>query len=183
VYILDRNRFEKALRENGYTSIGDLAKDLGVHRNTLHHYLSGQGVFPSSLEKMFQQLRLKPEEILIQSGESHSTEIETIAPLVDKLQREFPEAAFVLFGSRTRETSKKYSDWDIGVFCEEGLDHDRYRKMRRIKEEIEDSLPYIIDLVNFNQADDDFMEKARKGWLFLGGSLKSWMALNRKVAA
>jgi len=88
----------------------------------------------------------------------------------------------VLFGSRAREKSKKYSDWDIGVYCEEGLNHELYRKMRRTKEEFEESLPHLIDLVNLNWADDDFLKRAQRGWQFLGGSLKSWLALKRKAA-
>lgn len=182
MHIIDNQRFEKALKENGYATIGELAKDLGIHRNTIHHYLSGESVFPSSLEKIFQRLKLRPEEILVQTEESHQGGVEPIASLVDLLQKICSSAAFVLFGSRAKEKSKKYSDWDIGLFCTEGLDHKLYRKMRQAKEEFEESTPYMIDLVNLNRADNEFLKTARRRWQFLGGSLKSWLALNKKGA-
>lgn len=180
--MIDKKIFERALKARGYSTLGELAKDIGVHRNTLHHYLSGQGVFPTSLEKAFSRLQLKPHDILIQTEEPHHlTALEPIAPLVDRLQQDYPSAAFVLFGSRARQKSQRYSDWDIGVYSEKGLPHELYRKMRRKKNEFEESSPYRIDLINLNRADTDFFKEASKGWSFLGGSLNSWLHLNKEV--
>ena len=181
MYIVDLKRFERALEEQGYSTIGALAKDLGVHRNTIHYYLSGHGVFPEAFEKILLRLRLKPEEILIRKEDPHLASLEAVAPLMSQLQARYSSSAFVLFGSRARQKSQKYSDWDIGVYDEQGLVHETYRKMNQVKGDFEESLPYKIDLVNLCRADSDFLREASKGWLFLGGSLKSWLELNKKV--
>ncbi|MDP2600015.1 MAG: nucleotidyltransferase domain-containing protein [Deltaproteobacteria bacterium] len=180
MYIVDLKRFERALEEQGYATIGALAKDLGVHRNTVHYYLSGHGVFPEAFEKLLSRLRLRPDEILIQTEDSHLASLEAISTLISQLQAEYPTTAFVLFGSRARQKSQKYSDWDIGVYDEKDIPHDIYRKMHQIKSDYEESLPYKIDIANLNRADSDFLKEASKGWMFLGGSLKSWLDLNKK---
>lgn len=168
------------MKEQGYPSIGALAKDLGLHRNTIHYYLSGHGVFPAAFEKLLSRLRLKPAEILIQSEESSLSPLEPIAPLISQLQEEFPSVAFVLFGSRARQKAQKYADWDIGIYAEKGLFHEIYRSMIQKKGDFEESSPYKIDLVNLNRADNDFLRQASKGSVFLGGSLTSWIALNKR---
>lgn len=169
------------MHQQGYRSIGALARALGMHRNTIHYYLSGHGVFPEKLEKMLARLALRPADILVRKAESVANPLESIAPLVDLLQRKYPEAAFVLFGSRARNTARPYSDWDIGMYVRSGASHERYRMMRREKEEWEEQSPYFVDLSNLNRADDAFLRSAARGWVFLGGNLGSWIDLNTKA--
>lgn len=182
VHIIDPKRFEEAMRQQGFASIGALAKDLGIHRNTIHHYLSGHGVFPAMLEKLFSRLSLHPADVLIQKKQQVGNPLSPIASLVDRLQCRFPEVAFVLFGSRARNTARPYSDWDLGVYCRDGISHEHYRAMRSEKEDWEEQSPYMIDVTNLNLADEDFLRSASRGWIFLGGNLGSWLALNQKVA-
>lgn len=181
VYILDPKRFEEAMWRQGFASIGALARELGIHRNTIHHYLSGHGVFPEKLEKLFACLSLQPTDVLIQKTERNENPLSPIAPLVDRLQHQFPDAAFVLFGSRARNTARPYSDWDIGVYNQKDISHDDYRKMYREKDDWEDDSPYKVDVTNLNRADGEFLKSASRGWIFLGGNLGSWLALNQKV--
>lgn len=183
MYILDSKRFHRVLKESGFRSIGKLAKSLGVHRNTIHYYLSGRGVFPEGLEKIIQALNLKPHDILIdEKGEFFDT-LENIAPIIDRLQQEFPAVTFILFGSRSRGSPHKYSDWDIGVFSGSGLPHKIYRQIVRRKNDLAEDLPFFVEIVNFNRADSYFLHEASKDWKFLAGRLNDWIALQRKAAA
>lgn len=181
VHILDQKRFEEAMRRQGFSSIGALAKAVGVHRNTIHYYLSGHGVFPEKLEKLFSRLSIRPADVLVQKKQPGADPLSTIAPLIDRLQSRFPEVAFVLFGSRARNTARPYSDWDVGVYCHHGISHEQYRIMRHEKEDWEEQSPYMVDVTNLNRADEDFLKSVSRGWIFLGGNLGSWLALNQKV--
>ncbi len=182
MHIIDSERFQQALRERGYRSIGALAKTLGIHRNTIHHYLSGNGVFPDGLERILEALDLSPADIIIKR-EPEERPLERIAPFVDALHENFPEVTFILFGSRVRRNARKYSDWDIGVYVSEGLAHERYREIVRLAEELAEELPFDIDVVNLNHADEAFLAEASRGWRFLSGRLSDWYALQRKVAS
>lgn len=180
MYILDTKRFEEAMQRQGFASIGELARSLNIHRNTIHYYLSGHGVFPDKLEKLLARLSLQPADVLVQKKARDANSLSPIAPLIDQLQPQFPDAAFVLFGSRARNTARHYSDWDIGVYNQGGISHDQYRQMRRIKEDWEEHSPYMVDVTNLNRADEEFLKSASRGWIFLGGNLGSWLALNQK---
>lgn len=180
--MLDSNKFYKTLREKGYPTLGALAKELKIHRNTIHYYLSGHGVFPEKLNKVFAALDLKPEEILIQKEPPRPLRLEPIAEIVDQLKNEFPKWTFILFGSRAKGTAHKYADWDLGVYSHKKLSHEIFRKIKRRLEEIAEGSPFLIDLTNLNKADSEFLQNISKNWIFLGGMLKDWLALNEKAA-
>lgn len=181
MYVIDSKKFYEALKQKGYSTLGAFAKELKLHRNTIHYYLSGNGVFPTALNRILERLELKPEEILIQKEKSFLRKLEPISEVMEKLQKEFPQATFVLFGSRVKAKAGKYADWDIGVFSADGFFHDYYRQIKRAVSEAVENLPHMVDLVNLNNADDDFLKRASKGWIFLGGKLRDWMVLNRKA--
>jgi predicted nucleotidyltransferase len=182
VHIIDAKKFRSTLKDKGFRSIGDLAKSLGIHRNTIHHYLSGHGVLPDSFEKIIQALDLKPADILIEEAEAKSPLIEPIAPLVDSLHQDFPDFTFILFGSRPRGTAHKYSDWDLGVYSSNGLTHNRYRKILRRKDELVENLPFFVDIINLNRADEYFLKEASRHWMFLAGKLTDWIEIQKGVA-
>lgn len=182
MHILDATRFYEVLKRKGYRSIGSLALQLKIHRNTIHHYLSGHGVFPENLERILDALDLSPADIIIRKREEQTSPLAQIAPLIDALQKSFPEITFVLFGSRAKGAAQKYSDWDIGVYLSQGIAHDVYRRIVRQGKELAESAPYAIDIVNLSRADEPFLREASRGWQFLGGSLEGWCALQRKAA-
>lgn len=67
-----------------------------------------------------------------------------------------------LFGSRARGEGRRSSDFDIGI---EGLDE---KSFYRIKGDIEDwveesPIPHTVDVVNFSQCEETFLQNARKG--------------------
>jgi len=61
----------------------------------------------------------------------------------------------ILFGSRTTENHKQYSDFDIAL---DNLEID-IRKERLLKEALDNELGiYTVDLINLNKVDNDFKE-------------------------
>lgn len=184
MHIIDPDKFKRALRGKGYSSIGALAKGLKIHRNTIHHYLSGSGVLPESIDKILDALDLKLGDLLTKKeDDSAGSSLEPVAKTVDILSKEFGDITFVLFGSRAKGISHKYSDWDIGVYKDGEFSHSDYRKIIRKKDELVEGLPFFVDVVNLNRADQYFLNEAAKDWIFLGGSFEGWLKLNRKVAA
>lgn len=181
MHIVDSKIFKQALHKKGYRSIGELAKSLNIHRNTIHYYLSGHGVFPANFEKIITALDIKPRDILIEDKKDTSVPLEQIAPIVDQLSQKFPNVCFILFGSRSKKTAQKFSDWDIGVYSSEGLPHNAYRQIVRLTNDLVENLPICVDIVNLNQADDYFLQKASKYWIFLSGKLNAWVNLQKKV--
>lgn len=181
MYILDRAQFDHSLQKSGYPSIEALAKALRVHRNTIHYYLSGHPVFPKNFEKIIKALSLKPADILIQKTREESYFLKEITPFVDQMQKKFPQATLVLFGSRAQGRGHCYSDWDIGVYSVEDLPHPIFRKMLRERSDYFETKPVMGDLVNLNQADDDFLSEISRSWIFLGGKLSGWVALQEKI--
>lgn len=177
----DESKFHRALKEKGYRSLGQFAQELGLHRNTLHHYLSGRSVIPEGLERIIRGLDLRPGEILVEREEKRFV-AEPIAGLVDTLHSDFPQVTFVLFGSRALGRAKKYSDWDIGVFSADGLPHALFRRIVRRKDDLTENLPFLVDAVNLNNADKAFLREASRHWRFLTGRQKDWITLQRKAS-
>ena len=181
MFVLNKSRFLQALEEEGYDSIQELAASLGLHRNTIHHFLKGEQVLPKSIEKIIETLHLQPVEILTEQPSPLDTPLKGIAPIVDTLHAEFPHITFILFGSRARGKAKKYSDWDIGVFSQEGIPHQTYLNLRKQSHDLTEKQPYLVDLVNLNQADELFLKNASRNWQFLTGKLQDWLTLQKKV--
>lgn len=181
MHIIDKRLFNEGLKKRGYKTIGEFAQSLGVHRNTIHYYLSGHGVFPEALERIISVLGLNFQDAIVKKEELASP-IEVITPVIDRLQADFSNVAFILFGSRAKGVSKKYSDWDIGVYRSGGLPHEVYREIVQKKNDLAEDLPFFIDIVNFNNADASFLREAAKGWSFLTGSLQSFSELKKRGA-
>jgi predicted nucleotidyltransferase len=181
MYVVDKAVIHDAMAQRGFKSVQSLASFLGVHRNTIHHYLSGRPILPSALERILEALDLRLEHAIVRTGEEPGADFEPIADLVDRLHALFPDVTFVLFGSRSRGKHARYADWDIGVYRAKGLSHSRYRSILLKLRDEEDSLPYYVDLVNLNRADGEFLSNLAKSWVFLTGSRRDWLHLQRKV--
>lgn len=174
-YVIDPNKFQQALASSGYSSIQSLAQELGLHRNTIHHFLSGASVFPESVAKILGALGIEPSDLIKKDKKEYG--LETIAGLVDALLERKRDMCVVLFGSRGRGTSKRFSDYDLGVYSQHGIDHEIYLKLISCKEEKAEDLPVTVDLVNLNRADRKFLLGIGGDMRFLGGRLSDWLAL------
>ena len=181
MFTVDRERLLEAMHLKGYRSIGQLAQALGVHRNTIQYYLSGQGIFPANFQKLLKALDLHPAQILVRRQEKSPYPQEAIAGLVDQLHGECPQITFVLFGSWAQKKASKYSDWDIGVFSRDGISHPLYRKLVKRAGDLAENLPFVVDVVNLNRAENQFLTQAAAHWSFLAGRQQDWIALQRRV--
>ncbi len=181
MFVMNKERFREALKASGYSSIDSLAKALGVHRNTIHYYLSGRGILPSPFQRLLTLLKLDIGQILVKQRENGSSPGREIAPIVDALHSEFPGTTMVLFGSRAQNRSHPYSDWDIGAFSRKGLAHALYRQMVLRKDDLAENLPTLIDLVNLNRANSSFLQNISAHWIFLTGQQQDWVELQRRT--
>ena len=70
------------------------------------------------------------------------------------LANHLPHARVLVFGSRAAGVPRKYSDLDLAIIQPEPLS---LRTISRLKNAFEDSdLPICVDLVDWNQADNEF---------------------------
>lgn len=183
MFIIDSGKVLSRLKDLGFRSISDFAKSLGIHRNTIHYYLSGNAVLPQSLEKIIKALNLLPAEVLIEKKTNETMLPDEIAGLIDELHLKFPAITLILFGSRAKGKSHKYSDWDIGIYSSKNIDQETYRKILKMRDDFVENIPYSVDIVNLNRADANFLKEASNRWMFLNGLQKDWAEVNRKAAA
>ena len=65
-----------------------------------------------------------------------------------------------VFGSRVRNSHRKYSDIDLGIWGKKPVSH---KIMGKLESELEESdLPYRVDVVDFTVVDDQFKQQALK---------------------
>lgn len=178
-YIIDSKTFYDALERSGYGSIQRLAETVSIHRNTIHHFLSGASVFPDSILKILSALCVEPMEIIRRKEGTYGPDI--IAALTDALLKKENNMCIVLFGSRARGNQKKFSDYDLGVYSRQEISHDKYLDLISCKEEHVEDLPVNVDLVNLNRADKYFLTAIKADARFLCGRLSDWLALKEKM--
>jgi len=178
-FVLDPIKFQRAMERAGFQSVQQLALRLGIHRNTIQHFLSGASVFPNSITKILDLLRVEPNEIIGRSQREYG--IETVKDLVDAMLDMKNDMCVVLFGSRARGTQKRFSDFDLGVYAKNGIDHQQYLSLLACKEERSENLPVFVDLVNLNRADKNFMAGIVAEMCFIGGRLSDWLTLKGGV--
>ena len=76
--------------------------------------------------------------------------------LVAKLTDKFPDVTWVLFGSHAKGNDKIGSDWDLGILSYQPLSYSEFRKIKMHCDEICETLPIFVDVVNLMVADADF---------------------------
>jgi predicted nucleotidyltransferase len=179
-YILDTSKVYSAMRVKGFKTLESLAKDLGVHRNTLLPYLTGKRALPDCLDRLLNLLDLTPGEALTKNNISKAQHALEIAELISSLSMKAPDCSFVLFGSRARGTNRTYSDYDIGVYRKNGLAFKTISKLMDLCSEWNEKKHYDVNISNLNIADNDFLKEISKDWIFLGGDFTSWIELNNK---
>ncbi|MCB0318131.1 MAG: nucleotidyltransferase domain-containing protein [Bdellovibrionales bacterium] len=182
MYILNEAEFIIALKNKGFSSIQALADSLGMHRNTVHYYLSGKNsAIPDKLTELIDALDLDLKSALVKK-ESFKADIHpSIIRIIDEIHKAFPKVSVVFFGSRAKNTSKKYSDYDLGVYSDEGIKHRCYNQILNIKDDLEQDSPYFVDVVNLNSADLSFLKEISTSWKFMAGRQKDWISLKNKV--
>lgn len=180
-FILDSEKVYFAMKERGYSSIEELANALGVHRNTIFPYLSGDRALPDCLDRLLFMLNLSPREALIPNYRTKKQYGLELSMLLSDLVQANPLCAFFLFGSRARGDFKKYSDYDLGVYSKNGLGFSEFSKLIDLAKKWEEDKHYDVNLTNFTLADAEFIMNVSRDWVFLGGDLASWVDLHKKA--
>lgn len=177
-FIVDKVRFDQALKRKGFKSYAELSRFSGIHRNTIGNYLSGDAPLPESLEKLFRLLDLTPQTALTERVKVRRSPAAGIAKLIDNLSNsiDYPYA-LGLFGSRARNQAKAFSDYDLGVYSSLSISFSKYSKLIDIVEEWNDNELSSVQIVNLNNADSDFLEKIGRDIIFLAGSYGEWIKL------
>lgn len=73
------------------------------------------------------------------------------------VKKNFPQAKIFIFGSRAKENNRKFSDIDIAI-KDSKINSQKLAKTRFELEE--SSLPYKVDLVDYDELDKKILEKA-----------------------
>jgi predicted nucleotidyltransferase len=181
MHILNRIEFKRGMQRKGFRTHQQLALALGLHRNTISHYLSGAPVLPEKLERLLVALELPIERALLRVDSETAQSDTPISDIVDRLHERHPRVAFVLFGSRARRTHGRYSDYDLGAYSKDGISHEEYRAMRVQISEAAEALPVDIDLVNLHRADPGFLARVLRDGRMLAGRRSDWNALQEQV--
>lgn len=187
MFILNAKLIEEKLRKSPYQNITGLAKDLKIHRNTIHFYLSGNRVLPQKFEEIINALNITPAEALIKKTKIRPDLEKEIALLADSIHKSYPHISVFLFGSRAREikdiAQKKnlYRDIDLGIFSSEGISFDDYLKIISRKSDFEENSAYVFDVTNLNNADNTFLKTIYNDLIFLNGRLVDWNTLREKI--
>lgn len=175
-YELDSKKLTDTIKTSRFKSISKLAQSIGVHRNTISHFFKeGVSVIPESLTKLFSALGKDAREYIVLKNDQRKE----IAFVVDHIHELNPKCCITLFGSRARGTNRKYSDYDIGIYSREGIDHVTYCKIIDKVDQITDDFPYLVQVVNLNRADQLFMDSIRSDLIFLGGRMTDWLEVKK----
>ena len=178
-FILNAAKVHSAMFAKGFETIESLAKALGVHRNTILPYLSGQRAFPDCLDRMLKLLDLEPGEAIAHNIKSQHQYGLEIAPLISSLVKSDPDNAYILFGSRAKGNFRKYSDYDVGVYKIGGLAFADFSKLINFAQEWNGDKYYDVNLSNFTLIDKEFLLEIRKSWIFLAGNLEAWIEIQK----
>lgn len=179
VHYLDAHKIQRSIKEQGYDSLGDFAKVVGIHRNTLHYYLTEKPLLPDKLEAILESLDLSLGDVLCHKKKTDS--VSEIAPVIDRLNLAFPGYTWVLFGSRAGEKNKKYSDWDLGVFSKDPIPIAVFQDMLLLKDELEEDFPCFVDLTDLSRAEPWFLKSISGHLCFLTGSRQGWEHLLQRT--
>ena len=130
---------------------------------------------------MFSFLEVDLGKLILKENSNDDDCFADIFKIIDKISEKFPAYTFVLFGSRAKKKNKKYSDIDIGVYSRKGISHIEFLKILHFTKDIEEGIPYFIDLANFNNADSDFLINISNSLTFLAGKRFDFMKLMEEV--
>lgn len=180
-YVIDKTRFQRAMRERGFRSLEQLVRFAGVHRNTAHYYLAGAPVVPPKLEKLLDSIGLQPGDCFVPAKTAKQQHLTRVAAVVDQLVIQHPRCCYVLFGSRATGQASQWSDFDIGVYSSTKLPLKTFLALMKRKETLAEDLPVEIQLVNLNHADHAFLRGIMPGLRFMGGLYGEFLTLKEHI--
>jgi predicted nucleotidyltransferase len=170
---LDVEKVNKAIRSSSFKTLGNLATNLHVHRNTISDYLRGKTpVVLPIFSKVLEVLNLRAEDVF-KTNLKKSSGLHKIDSLIDDFACAMPDAAFYLFGSRSRGSQKEYSDYDIGVYRKNGITAKEFSKLHMLVIDWNDRNMTTVQISNLNNADKIFLKNIIPDLKFLTGSFST----------
>lgn len=179
--IFNPTLLRQALRKRGFHSAGQFCKQIGIHRNTFSGYLSGKSVLQPTAQQILDYLQLDHLAAfeIKQTLPLNDDFINSLNPVVDALVHSAPWASFVLFGSRAKGSSQKYSDVDLGVVGPTRLSTQQWSHLRNVLDDVSENYPFAFDLVDLRRASPEFINEVASHGKFLGGSRSGWQDLSQ----
>jgi transcriptional regulator with XRE-family HTH domain len=170
---LDIEKLNKAIKGSSFKTIGNLAAKLKIHRNTVSDYLRGKTpVILPIFSQILEVLNLRAEDIF-KTNIRKPSGLSEISYLLDDLAAAMPNAAFYLFGSRSRGSHREYSDYDIGVYKPNGISAREFSKLHMIVIDWNEHTMTTVQISNLNNADKIFLNNILPDLQFLTGSFSS----------
>lgn len=166
---------ENYCKAKGIDSISSLSKLSGVHRNTIRGFFEGKSrPFSPAFIRLAAALDVEPEE-LIRDPLALSYEVLVKESIERKLKNDLDIAYFV-FGSRAEtKKARKFSDLDLGISGgSEKIDAQRFLRLKENFSELFEDLPIKVDLVNFDQAPDWFLNELKQKPILLCGCKENY---------
>jgi|GEM_PF-805937 len=184
VLIFNTSLLKQALLKRGFNSAGQFCKHLGIHRNTLSGYLGGRSVLQPTAQLILDTLQLDHLTAfeIKQSFPVKDDFINSLNPIVDALVLSAPWASFVLFGSRAKGASQRYSDVDLGVVGPTLLSTQQWSDLRNVLDDASEDYPFAFDLVDLRRASPEFLTEVVSHGKFLGGSRSGWQDLSQGLS-
>jgi predicted nucleotidyltransferase len=175
MYILSETALKSKLSHSGYATQEAFCRETGYSRNTLASYLKGKSVFHPKFEELARILKSAPTDlILVQKAFNAQGTI--LEKMISRLRPFFHQYAFVLFGSRAKETHDRGSDWDVGIYHTKTIPGNVFLNVRRKVDDVIEEAPQNIELTNLTLADRDFLKDLKGSVQFLAGR---WLPYRR----
>ena len=169
-YLLDTAKVRALALEANIASLGALCDLAQIHRNSLTPYVKGErSPFTQVVLDIAKALGVPATDIIRQQDDENLLEAK------DKFRSVLPaEHALFLFGSRARGDAQKYSDIDLGITGGKSpLGFSEFSRLKTKAEELFDSYPLSINLVNLDIAPDDFLFSISRDLQFFLGDEKT----------
>ena len=163
------------MRRAHISSLSELLGKAKVHRNTLHHYLTGKrAVVAEPLQRLARIVNVDSLSLLTSDNQDQSDEQSLVQILKQQVNKE-PSLAFVLLGSRAKGTASRYADWDVGLSLGKGgLSVESYLRIKGEVQEAVEAWPYQVDVVNLDLAPAWFLAGIDYEPHYLAGDRESY---------
>lgn len=173
--LINLTQLETYCKAKGIENITSLSKLSGVHRNTIRGFFQGKSQpFSPAFIKLATALDVDPEE-LIRDPLALSYEVLVKESIERNLKNDL-DIAYFIFGSRAEnKKARKFSDLDLGISGgTEKIDAKRFLQLKESFSGLFEDLPIKVDLANFDQAPDWFLNELKQKPIFLCGNKENY---------
>ncbi len=177
-YRIDERKLRAAVAAKGFSSFAELLKTAALHRNSLNDYMDGRrSVFSAVTRKICGVLDCDPLALLSRHERIFLADKtgQVLRELLERISQSNSEVSFFLLGSRAKGTQRDLSDWDVAVSAGRSkLPTDEYLRIKSAVEDGVENFPVEVDVINFDQAPQQFLADIDYEPVFLAGNESSF---------